>query len=77
MIAMKVLAQVEDYRFVNVGVLEINGKPDLRLQMQDYYTKRFREVYAFDNAYQCQIAMEDLNYCKWLTNRPCYIKDEE
>jgi hypothetical protein len=74
---MKVLAQVEDYRFVEVGLLEINGKPDLRLQMQDYWTKRWKQVYEFDNALQCEIAMEDLDYCKWLTNRPCYIRDDE
>jgi hypothetical protein len=74
---MKVLAQVECYRFVNVGVLEINGKPDLRLQMQDYYTKRWKQVYEFDNQMQAEIAMEDLDYCKWLTHRPCYIKDDE
>jgi hypothetical protein len=75
--AVKVIAQVEDYRFVDVGVLEINGKPDLRLQMQDYYSKRWREVYEFDNAHQCEIAMEDIDYCRWLTNRPCYIRDDD
>jgi hypothetical protein len=75
--AVKVIAQVEDYRFVDAGVLEINGKPDLRLQMQDYYSKRWREVYEFDNAYQCEIAMEDIDYCRWLTNRPCYIRDDD
>ena len=74
---VKVIAQVEDYRFVDAGVLEINGKPDLRLQMQDYYSKRWREVYEFDNAYQCEIAMEDIDYCRWLTNRPCYIRDDD
>jgi hypothetical protein len=75
--AMKVLAQVEDYRFIEAGIIELNGRPDYRLQMQDFYSKRFRDVYLFDNALQCEIAMGDLDYCKWLTNRPCYIKDEE
>jgi hypothetical protein len=74
---MKVLAQVEDYRFIEAGVIELNGRPDYRLQMQDFYSKRFRDVYLFDNEMQMEIAMGDLDYCKWLTNRPCYIKDEE
>ena len=77
MIAMKVLAQVEDYRFIEAGIIELNGRPDYRLQMQDFYSKRFRDVYLFDNEMQMEIAMGDLDYCKWLTNRPCYIKDEE
>ena len=74
---MKVLAQVEDYRFIEAGILEINGRPDYRLQMQDFYSKRFRDVYLFDNQMQMEVAMEDLDYCRWLTNRPCYIKDDE
>jgi hypothetical protein len=74
---MKVLAQVEDYRFIEAGILEINGRPDYRLQMQDFYSKRFRDVYLFDNQMQMEVAMGDLDYCRWLTNRPCYIKDDE
>jgi hypothetical protein len=74
---MKVLAQVEDYRFIEAGVIELNGRPDYRLQMQDFYSKRFRDVYLFDNEMQMEIAMGDLDYCKWLTNRPCYISDED
>jgi hypothetical protein len=74
---MKVLAQVEDYRFIEAGIIELNGRPDYRLQMQDFYSKRFRDVYLFDNEMQMEVAMGDLDYCKWLTNRPCYIKDEE
>ena len=74
---MRVLAQIEDFRFVEAGVLEINGKPDFRLQVQDFWTKRWKQVYEFDNALQCQTAMEDLDYCKWLTSRPCYIRDDE
>ena len=75
--AVKVIAQVESYRFVEVGVIEINGRPDYRMQMQDFYSKRFRDVYLFDNQMQMDVAINDLDYCKWLTNRPCYIKDEE
>jgi len=74
--AMKVLAQVDDFRFVESGIIEINGKPDYRLQVQDYYTKRFRDYYLFDNAMQCQTAMGDLDYARWLLNRPCYIRED-
>ncbi len=74
---MKVLAQVEDYRFVEAGIIELNGRPDYRLQMQDFYSKRFRDVYLFDNEMQMEVAMGDIDYCRWLTNRPCYIKDDE
>lgn len=74
---MKVIAQFEDFRFVERGTLEINGKPDLRLQTQDSYTLRWRDSYLFDNEMQMLTAIEDLEYAKWLLNRPCYIKDEE
>jgi hypothetical protein len=74
---MKVLAQVEDYRFIEAGIIELNGRPDYRLQMQDFYSKRFRDVYLFDNKMQMEVAMRDLDYCKWLTNRPCYISEED
>jgi hypothetical protein len=74
---MKVIAQFEDFRFVERGTLEINGKPDLRLQTQDNYTLRWRDSYQFDNEMQMLTAIEDLEYAKWLLNRPCYISDED
>jgi hypothetical protein len=74
---MKVIAQFEDFRFVERGTLEINGKPDLRLQTQDNYTLRWRDSYLFDNEMQMLTAIEDLEYAKWLLNRPCYISDED
>jgi hypothetical protein len=73
----KTIAQIECFRFVERGILEINGKPDLRLQMQDDYTLRWRDVYNFDNEQQCLTAIEDIEYAKWLCDMPCYIKDEE
>ena len=72
----KVFAQIERYRFVEKGVLEINGMPDLRLQEQDWYTKRWKDVYLFDNERQMMTAIEDPDYRKWLTNKPCYIRDD-
>jgi hypothetical protein len=69
---MKVIAQIEDFRFVEKGIIEINGMPDYRLQVQDYYTKRFKDVYLFDNKMQFETALNDLDYAKWLLDRPCY-----
>lgn len=74
----KVIFEREGYRFVEAGILEINGKPDYRLQKQDYYTKRWRDIYLFDNGMQCSLAMEDIDYARWLDpgRVPCYIKDD-
>lgn len=74
LIAMKVLAQTEGFRFVECGFLEINGKPDYRMQTQDSYTLRWRDSYLFDNADQMFTAIGDLEYCKWLTGQPAYRK---
>jgi hypothetical protein len=75
----KVIHEREGYRFVEKGILEINGKPDYRMQKQDYYTKRWKDIYLFDNGMQCSLAMEDIEYAKWLDpdRVPCYIKDDE
>ena len=74
----KVLLEREEYRFVEAGILEINGKPDYRLQKQHSYTKRWNDIYLFDNGIQCSLAMEDLDYAKWLDSDgvPSYIKDD-
>lgn len=58
----KVLLERESYRFVAVGILEINGKPDYRMQKQNEYTKRWNDIYLFDNVLQCSTAMEDIEY---------------
>ena len=75
----QVLFEREGYRFVEAGILEINGKPDYRLQKQNHYTKRWSDIYLFDNLIQCSLAMEDSQYCRWLDSDgiPCYIEDEE
>lgn len=70
----KVLLEKEGFRFIEDGIIELNGKPDYRLQLKDNYSKKWNDVYLFDNALQCSIAMEDIEYAKWLTNQPCYIK---
>lgn len=73
-IMTRTILEKNGFRFVTTGTLE-NGEPDYRLQMQDEYTKRWRDVYFFDNQMQCLLAMEDDEYPKWLTGQPCYIKD--
>lgn len=72
---MKTLLEREGFRFVEKGVIELNDQPDYRLQMQDRYSKKWNDVYFFDNQMQCMTAMEDIEYAKWLTGQPCYIKD--
>jgi len=68
----KVLLEREGYRFVEKGIIELNGKPDYRLQKKDWYTKRWNDIYLFDNVMQCSLAMEDINYTLWLDDQPCY-----
>ena len=74
----KVLLTRGEYRFVEAGILEINGKPDYRLQKQNHYSLRWYDIYLFDNQMQCLTAMEDREYCRWLDpdRVPCYVKDD-
>jgi hypothetical protein len=75
----KILLEREEYRFIEAGILEINGKPDYRLQKQNYYTKRWNDIYLFDNQVQCLTAMEDFEYVKWIDpdRVTCYVRDDE
>ena len=75
----KVILEREGYKFVQKGIIELNGMPDYRLQKQDYYTKRWNDIYLFDTEMQCLTAMEDIEYAKWLDpdRVPCYIKYDE
>tara|TARA_B100001059_G_C17826723_1_gene581862 strand:- start:2701 stop:2949 length:249 start_codon:yes stop_codon:yes gene_type:complete len=74
---MKVLLERFPYRYIESGVLEINGKPDFRIQKADPWTKRYKDMYLCDNAMQMTTAMEDFEYTKWLDpdGVPCYIKN--
>ena len=67
------------YRYVQVGTLEINGKPDCRIQKVDSYTGRYRDMYLCDNEDQFFLSIEDFEYTKWLDpdTVPCYIKDDD
>ena len=66
------------YRYIQVGTLEINGKPDYRIQKVDSYTGRYRDMYLCDNEMQLMTAMEDYDYTCWLDpdRVPCYVKDD-
>jgi hypothetical protein len=74
-----VLLERFPYRYVQVGTLEINGKPDCRIQKVDSYTGRYRDMYLLDNEMQLMTAMEDFSYTLWLDpdNVPSYIKDDD
>ncbi|AIX14787.1 hypothetical protein Syn7803C72_174 [Synechococcus phage ACG-2014d] len=72
-----VLLERSPYRYVECGTLEINGKPDFRIQKFDEWTKRYKDMYLCDNGMQLNLAMEDFEYTKWLDPEgvPCYIRD--
>ena len=67
-----VLLERSPYRYIQVGTLEINGKPDCRIQKADSYTGRYRDMYLCDNELQLMTAMEDYDYTLWLDEQPCY-----
>ena len=64
------------YRFVHTDKPLENGKLDFRIQKQDYYTKRYRDMYLLDNQMQLDVCLEDPEYTKWLDPEgvPCYVK---
>lgn len=72
-----VFLEREGYRFVQKGYIELNGMPDCRMQKQDYYSKKWNDIYLFDNQAQMLLAMEDIEYAKWLDpdGVPAYVKD--
>ena len=65
------------YRYVQCGTLEINGKPDYRIQKFNEWTKRYSDMYLLDNQMQLDYALEDFEYTKWLDpdRVPCYVRD--
>ena len=68
------IAERGAYRYVDCGYCE-NGAPDFRLQERDFYTKKFRDIYLFDNQEQMLLAIEDFDYTLWLAGKPCYQRD--
>ena len=73
---MNIIMERYPYRYVESGKLE-NGKPDFRIQKQDSYTGRYKDMYLCDSGMQLTQAIEDFEYTKWLDpdGVPCYIKD--
>ena len=74
---MKVLIEKFPYRYIETETLLENGKPDCRMEKFMLDTKRYREIYKFDNQMQMMLAIEDFEYSKWLdpAGVPCYVTD--
>ena len=74
---MNVIMERYPYRYVELGTLD-NGKPDFRIQKENYYTKRYNDMYLCDSGMQMMQAIEDFEYTKWLDPEVvlCYVKDE-
>lgn len=70
MIKPTVVLERYPYRYVTCGNLEINGKPDCRIQKWHDWTKRYRDMYLCDNEDQMLLAIEDKEYTKWLDPDP-------
>ena len=75
---MTIIMERFPYRYVEDGVIELNGKPDYRIQKYNEYTRRYNDMYLLDNSTQLDYALEDFEYTKWLdpAGVPCYVKDE-
>ncbi len=75
---MNIILERFPYRYVEDGVIELNGKPDYRIQKFNEYTRRYNDMYYLDNAMQLDACLEDVDYTKWLdpAGVPCYVKDE-
>ena len=58
------------YRFVQKGLLEINGEPDYRLQKFNEVTRLYRDMYYLDSSIQLDYCIEDPEYVKWLDPDP-------
>ena len=75
---MTIIMERFPYRYVEDGVIELNGKPDYRIQKFNEYTRRYNDMYLCDNSIQFDCALEDFEYTKWLdpANVPCYVGDK-
>ena len=58
------------YRFVQKGLLEINGQPDFRIQKFNEVTRLYRDMYYLDSGAQLDCCIEDPEYVKWLDPDP-------
>ena len=76
---MNVIMERFPYRYVESGVIELNGKPDYRIQKFNEYTRRYNDMYLLDSSIQLDLALEDFEYTKWLdpAGVPCYQDTEK
>ena len=76
---MNVIMERYPYRYVEDGVIELNGKPDYRIQKFNEYTRRYNDMYLLDSSIQLDLALEDFEYTKWLdpADVPCYQDTEK
>ena len=58
------------YRFVQKGLLEINGEPDYRIQKFNDLTRQYNDMYYLDSGIQLDACLEDHEYVKWLDPDP-------
>ena len=58
------------YRYVQKGNIELNGKPDYRIQKMNEWTRQYNDMYLLDNSVQLDYAIEDFEYTKWLDPDP-------
>ena len=70
-----ILKESFPYRYVITGIIELNGKPDCRIQVFNTKTKRYNDSYLCDNEMQLMAAMEDKDYTLWLHGENCYRKN--
>ena len=75
---MNVIMERYPYRYIEDGVIELNGKPDYRIQKFNEYTRRYNDMYLLDSSIQLDLALEDFEYTKWLdpAGVPCYQDTE-
>ena len=57
---MTVIMERFPYRYIQDGVIELNGKPDYRIQKFNEYTRRYNDMYYLDNAMQLDACLEDV-----------------
>ncbi len=67
---MDVILERFPYRFVQKGLLEINGEPDYRIQKFNEVTRVYRDMYYLDSSIQLDCAIEDPGVCQVVRSRP-------
>ena len=76
---MNVIMERYPYRYIEDGVIELNGNPDYRIQKFNEYTRTYNDMYLLDSSIQLDLALEDFEYTKWLdpAGVPCYQDTEK